>query len=389
MNATVSLLKCEHYDLHEIKEKILKGFSLLDFDPSNFRNKKVVIKPNLLKGSLPEKAIITHPEVFRAVVQLVKEYGGDPVMVESPALGALKKVLGKTGYDHILKQENCQVADTRVTAPIFYSKAKTYKRFELPKALFNADVVINLPKFKTHGITYITGAVKNLFGFIHSLNKSKWHLKASTQNEFANFLLDYYETLLNGFPKSKIFLHIMDAIIAMEGEGPGSSGDPRKMGALLLSHDAVAIDSTAARLVGFDIDRIKPLYFAKSRGIGAVSLDEINIKGDPVNAFNIIDFTPPSITNRFGMLHWPYNTRLFKNLFTEKPVPVPGKCSLCYQCKSICPTGAITRAKGKIRLPSYDYNDCIRCLCCMEICPEGAIEQKKGKLQWLLDFRCK
>jgi len=84
------------------------------------------------------------------------------------------------------------------------------------------------------------------------------------------------------------------------------------------------------------------------------------------------------------MGHWPLNTRAFKDLLVEKPVPSRARCTLCYQCKAICPGKAIAESKGESGVPRYDYDKCIRCYCCMEICPEAAIGLKRGKLQWLL-----
>jgi len=83
------------------------------------------------------------------------------------------------------------------------------------------------------------------------------------------------------------------------------------------------------------------------------------------------------------------NTKTLKNLLIEKPVPSRERCSLCYQCKAICPGGAIGASEGESGVPFYDYDRCIRCYCCMEICPEAAIGLRRGKLQWLLGKRAK
>jgi len=383
----VSLLKCDDYDHRLIKDKILEGFFQVGFDPSILKGKRVVIKPNLLNATPPEKAVVTHPEFFRAVVQLVREHGAVPLMVESPAFQPLKKVMEKTGYDRIVKEEDCEVANTRETAILIHGGGTRYKRFELAGALFDADIVFNLPKFKTHGITYITAAVKNLFGFIHGLNKSQWHLRAPSKEEFSSFLIDFYGALLHGFERPKTYIHIMDAIVGMEGEGPGLSGDPKKIGAVLISDDAVAIDSVAAKLVGFNKNRIDTITLGEERGLGTASLEKIELMGSGLDDFDVADFVPPGSTGRSNMMSWPVNTKLFKNIFVEKPVPIAERCTLCYQCKTICPAGAINRSDGKSRVPRYDYEKCIRCYCCMEICPEAAISLKRGGLQWLLDFK--
>lgn len=381
----VSLLRCDEYNHLAIKEKIMEGFSHIGIDPSLLNGQRVVIKPNLLSATSVEKAVVTHPEIFRAVVQIVKEHGGTPVMVESPAFQPLNKVMKKTGYDRIVTEEGCEVADTKETSVLYHKGAGKYRRFELASALFDADIVLNLPKFKTHSITYITGAVKNLFGFIHGLNKSQWHIKARTKDDFADFLLDLYSALLNAFERPKRYIHIMDAIIGMEGEGPGSAGDPKKIGALLISEDAVAVDSIAVNLVGLDKSRVKTITFGVQRGLGTASLEKIELRGSSLDDFHIADFVPTRSTISSPLQRWPVNTNLFKTIFVEKPVPSEKRCTLCYQCKTLCPAGAIDNSDGKREVPLYDYGKCIRCYCCIEICPEAAVSLKRGRLQWLID----
>ncbi|MFZ7110697.1 MAG: DUF362 domain-containing protein [Desulfatiglandales bacterium] len=350
-----------------------------------FKDKRVLIKPNLLSAHAPETAVVTHPEFFRAVLQVVCEEGGKPILVESPAVQHLGKVLEKAGYDRILREEGCEVADTRKTSVLFHEGGKGYRRFELANALFDADTVVNLPKFKTHSLTYMTGAVKNLFGLIHGLDKSKWHVKAPTSEAFSGFLLDLYEALLRGFERPKTFIHIMDAILGMEGEGPGRKGQPRKIGAMILGQDALAVDAVAVDLLGLNPRKVPTLVLGAKRGLGETLLERISITGQKYEDFDVRDFVPSKSKNRFDMGRWPLNTTFFKNLFVERPVPSGDLCSLCYQCMTICPGKAIGRAENNGRIPRYDYEKCIRCYCCMEICPEAAIRLKPGRLQWVLE----
>ena len=212
----ISLLRCEAYEPRSLKECLRSGLQGIGVEPAVFKGKRVLIKPNLLSASPPETAVVTHPEFFRAVLQVVREEGGNPILVESPAFQHLGKVMAKAGYDRIIREEGCEVADTRKTSVLFHEGGKGYRRFELASALFEADMVLSLPKLKTHSLTYITGAVKNLFGLIHGLNKSKWHVKAPSSEAFSEFLLDLYEALLRGFERPKTFIHIMDAILGME-----------------------------------------------------------------------------------------------------------------------------------------------------------------------------
>ena len=380
----VALLKCEDYDPLLIREKMLAALRLIGLEPGIFAGKRVVIKPNLLSATAPEKSVVTHPEFFRAALRMVRDHGGTPVLCESPGFQPLSKVMKKAGYDRIVEEQGCEVADPRATALLFWDGPCRFKRFEISSAVFDADIILNLPKFKTHGLMYITGAVKNLFGLIYGLNKSQWHLKAQSKEEFSDFLLDYYSALLKGFEKPKVFIHLMDAVMGMEGEGPGVSGTPRKIGAVLAGQDAVSVDAVATRVVGLPVKKVLTVTLGERRGLGTGAFERIELLGAGLDAFQIPDYVPNKASGGNPMGHWPLNTRAFKDLLVEKPVPSRARCTLCYQCKAICPGKAIAESKGESGVPRYDYDKCIRCYCCMEICPEAAIGLKRGKLQWLL-----
>jgi uncharacterized protein (DUF362 family)/Pyruvate/2-oxoacid:ferredoxin oxidoreductase delta subunit len=380
----VALLKCENYDSLLIREKMLEALNLIGLEPGIFAGKRVVMKPNLLSATAPAKSVVTHPEFFRAAVRMVRDHGGKPILCESPGFQPLGKVMKKAGYDRIAEEEGCEIADPRATAVLFYDGPCRFKRFEISSAVFDADIILNLPKFKTHALTYITGAVKNLFGLIYGLNKAQWHLKARSKEEFSGFLLDYYGALLNGFEKRKVFIHLMDAVMGMEGEGPGVTGTPRKIGAILAGQDAVSVDAVATKVVGLRLKEVLTVTLGEKRGLGTGAFDRIDLKGAGLNGFQVRDYVPSKASGRSPGSRWPLSTKAFKDLLVEKPVPSRERCTLCYQCKAICPGGAISESRGESGIPRYDYDKCIRCYCCMEICPEAAIGLKRGKLQWLL-----
>lgn len=380
----VALLKCDEYDSVLIRKKMIEALNLIGLNPEIFARKRVVLKPNLLSASAPEKSVVTHPEFFRAAARMVRDHGGTPILCESPGFQPMGKVMKKAGYDRIAEDEGCEVADPRATGVLFYDGPCRFKRFEISSAVFDADIFLNLPKFKTHGLTYITGAVKNLFGLIYGLNKSKWHLKARSKEEFSEFLLDYYSALVKGFEKPKIFVHLMDAVMGMEGEGPGVSGTPRKIGAILAGQDALAVDAVVTRVVGLRLKEVLTVTLGEKRGLGTGALERIELLGAGLDAFQVRQYVPSKASSGNPVSPWPLNTKLFKDLLVEKPVPSRDRCTLCYQCKAICPGGAIGESRGESGVPCYDYDECIRCYCCMEICPEAAIGLKRGKLQWLI-----
>jgi len=379
---TVSLQRCTEYDNLGLKETILAGLKDIGFDLRQFNGKKVALKANLLTQNAPEKAIITHPEFFRGVAQIVSENNGIPILAECPAITSLEKVVKKTGYQDMLEQEGVEIADTRLTEVLFNPNERKYRRFEILKAFFDADIMINLPKFKTHGITYITGAVKNVFGMIPGLNKSKWHMKIPDPEAFSEMLLDLNEALLKGFDPPKTFLHTMDAVVGQEGEGPGPAGTPRLIGAVIVGDDPVAVDWAAVNVAGLDVEKVVTITSGFKRGHWAVGPDDIKVTGESIADLKIKGFVPTKRSIFSNVMRGPVTSRISKNLFTEKPVPNKDKCSLCYQCMKICPAEAISKQDGKKLIPSYDYDKCIRCYCCMEICPGAAISLKKGMLQW-------
>lgn len=381
----VSLLKCENYSKKFLKEKIYESIINTGFDIQKFQNAKVAVKPNLLRPAVPEKGITTHPEFFRAVVQIIKEAGGEVILVECPSFYQLNKTLNECGYDEIIKEEKIEIADIKKIITISSEKALKFKSFDVVEAIDNVDVIVNLPKLKTHSLTYITLSVKNLFGTIFGLNKAKCHIKAKNNFEFSNLLLDLYTCLINGFQRKKEFLHIVDGILGMEGEGPGPSGVARKGNVIIAGTDGVAVDFVGTNVMGFDPEKIILLSAGGKRGLGKNTFKEIQIVGEKIDELRS-NFKPPKANFQTWMMNLTFASIIFRDLFIEKPFPIEEKCTLCYQCKKICPAGAIGKSAGKKKIPHYDYNKCIRCYCCMEICPEAAIRIKKGLLQGVGQF---
>jgi uncharacterized protein (DUF362 family)/Pyruvate/2-oxoacid:ferredoxin oxidoreductase delta subunit len=382
--SNVALLKCTAYNREIIRKKILDGFDLIGFDPKQFQNKKVVLKPNLLTGAAPEKAVITHPVFFHAALEIVKENGGIPILAENPATRPLSKVADAVGYTTITDAEGIQVADVRRTSAILVDKPLKFKRFEISSIFCEADFIVNLPKLKTHSLTILTGAVKNFLGTIPGMGKSQWHLRAPSSKEFSELLLDLNECLYTGLKQPVKFLHIMDGIVGMEGEGPGPSGKPRPVGAILVSEDPIALDLAAARLIDLDISAIHTITGGFQRPFGISSAAELSVVGERIADLKPSDYKSPRKKNLWDwLLRSPFIAKRFKNALIEKPVPRKEACTLCYQCKTICPAGAIDVQDTNKQVPAYDYDKCIRCFCCMEICPEAAIVLKRGGLQWL------
>jgi len=382
----VSLLKCPEYDNARLRRALNQGLEDIGFDVSAFRGARVALKPNLLMPFAPESAVVTHPEFFRAAVQMVKEHGGIPVIIESPNFFELKKTMRRTGFMEIAGQEGVEIPDVTITRRLAYPQGRIYKGIEISEAFFSVDVIVNLPKFKTHAFTHISGAVKNLFGTIPGLRKSRMHARLPDQRGFCTFLLDLAGAITQGFDPPKKVLHLMDAILAMEGEGPGPSGAPKQMGCVLAGTDPVAVDWVAASVAGVNMDKALTIGMGFERPFAVSSPEEIEVVGDSISSCALSDFVA-SKHKIYGGICWPMTSPTVKNWFVERPVPQPDKCVLCYQCQKTCPASAISQAPPGAKVPRYDYRKCIRCFCCMEICPEAAISATPGWLQGVLNLK--
>jgi uncharacterized protein (DUF362 family)/NAD-dependent dihydropyrimidine dehydrogenase PreA subunit len=368
MSYVVSVEKCGSYDDHEVKKVVeaclapLGGLGSVVSDGDN-----VLVKLNLLSAKVPEAAVTTHPAIVKATVELVQELGATPVLGDSPSGGSTvasyKALLAKTGIQDVIDDTGCEIVRfDEARREISVGKAKTFKRLTLAKAVTEADVIIGLPKLKTHTLTYYTGAVKLLYGYIPGLFKTEYHLHTANDiNLFANLLLDLHET----YPPA---LTLMDAIVGMEGAGP-SNGKPRKIGLVLSSKSCTALDYVAVTIAGFDPMSVPTVRLAQERGVGPARLEDVTICGERVQSLVMEDFektltaslsrAPPSFIN------------VLKRFIAVKPVISVSDCRRCGECYRACPPKAI--ALKKAQGPDIDYSKCIRCFCCQELCPEGAI----------------
>ena len=363
----VSIHRCDSYDDLKVSQAVEASLVPLGGLESVIKaTDRVLIKLNLLSAKPPEAAVTTHPAIVRATIKLVQELGATPVVGDSPGGGSTrasyKKLLEKTGIRQVVEDTGCElVRFDEATLEVASDKAKTFKKLTLAKAVTEADVIIGLPKLKTHSLTYYTGAVKLLYGYIPGMFKTEFHLHTARDiNLFADLLLDLHETC----PPA---LTIMDAIVGMEGDGP-SNGNPRKIGLVLASKSCTALDYVAVTIAGFDPMSVPTVKMAQERGIGPARLEDIELFGEQVEPLIMRDFEKPS-TAPTRVPQFLLNS--FKRVFAVKPVVNASKCIRCAECFRDCPPKAITFTKGAG--PKIDYGKCIRCYCCQELCPEGAI----------------
>ena len=192
----VALLQCRGYDLETLREKMAEGLGLTGFPLETFRGARVVVKPNLLSASQPQSAVVTHPQFFQAACEIVLDHGGRPILAESPAVASLRSALRAAGYVPVLKRLGIEAADMSAVRKLSWPGARVMKHFEIAQAFFDADVILNLPKFKTHNLTYITAATKNLFGVIPGVTKMGYHAKLRDAMDFSRGLIDILPALL-------------------------------------------------------------------------------------------------------------------------------------------------------------------------------------------------
>ena len=334
---------------------------------------RVLLKPNLLMAKPPEAAVTTHPEVVRAVILEVQRAGAIPLVGDSPGVGSYKKIAEKCGIAAVCAETGAELVEFREALTV--KGSGIFRQIELARPYLEADRIINLPKLKTHEMMTMTCAVKNLFGSVVGTAKAGWHLKAGADRElFARMLLEIY---LIRQPE----LTIVDAIVAMEGDGPGS-GDPRQTGLLLAGDNAVAVDLIVAQLAGIPRRLLFVEQAARKLNLPGSDRTGIRTVGLPLErAACLAPFRLPPLSDvQFGLPRFLKN-RLRRHL-TTRPQVIPEKCVLCGICRDACPPVAITMERGRLR---FDYRLCIRCFCCRELCPHGALRVEEGVILRLVN----
>lgn len=365
MNRSVSIVRCSDYNDAKISQALRKAIDLIGGMSAFVKEgDRVLLKPNLILGKPPEKAVTTHPSIVRAMIEVVREAGGSPFVGDSPGLGSATGAGEKSGVKRVAEEMGCPLIDLDQPVVTEKRKGRTFRRLEIDRSVLEADVVINLPKWKTHSQTLLTLGIKNLFGCIPGKRKALWHLQTGgDRKRFAEVLVDLYEVI-------EPALTVLDGVLAMEGNGP-SSGDPVPLGLVLASADALSLDEVVCDLLGIPRDRLITNQVAFERGLGRGSLD---VLGERVGDVRVGSFRLPSLSS----VDWPLPRpmkRVVRNAFSSRPVIREANCQRCSRCIEICPVGALEKGR---KIPVFDYEKCIRCYCCQEVCPEEAIELREG-----------
>ena len=333
-----------------------------DVFPVSLQGKKVLIKPNLLRVSKAEEGIVTHPVVLRAVVEKVEKMGPASIVVgDNPGAhnyGANEESFQKTGLMEASKAYYQNIGDESKKVPF---NADFMPSVSVSRIVLEADVIISLPKFKTHGLTVVTGAIKNSFGFLPGAQKAKLHRAAGVPERF-------HEVIAEVFRLRPPDLFIVDAVVGMEGNGPASC-DLREIGLILASDNGVALDGVMATMMGCDPGRLRFLQKAKELGLGDYALDKNEIVGE---LKLLPDFKLPPLGGE-AIHHNEANQKLIYNLTLLRPRVDQELCTGCGTCVEHCTASALSI---KDNFPVVDVDKCIVCFCCQEMCPEKAITLK-------------
>ena len=365
----VSIVRAGNYDVGEIRDAVRRGIELIGglegiVKPGN----RVFVKINHLPpASPPERGIVTHPIFVEGVIELLKEVGADITVgddIESGpgdrfSISGFRQMCQRAGVRLVNLREGGFAAtegNRRLLDPVYVSRIA-----------LEADVIINLPKLKTHSLTIFTGGIKNMYGTIPASLRRKYHSTFVQPEDFSLMLTDVFAAV-------RPQLTIMDGIIAMEGAGP-ANGNLRQTNIILTSQDAVALDAVATSIIGLNPEDIDTIRYCNERGLGVGNLEAIEVTGESIRSVIVPDFQPPAASMRSLMTRMskPLPSRILRFVMRQtvaRPRVVTSRCTACAECVKICPTGAATMAD---KTATISKAKCIQCMCCQEVCRDNAI----------------
>ncbi len=350
------LLDCDYHE----ETMLAAARKLLDEYGLDAAGKTVLLKPNMLGAWKPEAGVTTHPSLVRAMRVALEEQGARVQVGDNPGLagyGAIERCGRRTGLAEAAGDGFLNMARDWERVPL---RSRFCDSTIISRAVLEADLLVNLPKFKTHMGMVFTGAIKNSFGFIVGAEKARMHTLAPRPSDFGELLLDIYLVR----PPDLV---IMDAGTVMEGNGP-SGGTLRQVGKLMAGVDGVALDALAAHMMAVDPHRIPALRAAESRGLGPLELNSLQVEG------------PFEIIPRFKLPMSLASSRLagilqhagFSFIARPRLKADPRLCNSCGVCEKHCPVNAIELRQR----PVFNRSACIGCYCCYELCPEHALKPR-------------
>lgn len=330
---------------------------------------RIAIKANFVAAAKPDTAVTTHPNLLIALSELLLSRGASVVIGDSPGnlynAAVLNRVYALAGLD--------RAEALGVTLNRDFSEKQAYdesavqaKTFTYTRYLDDCDAIINFCKLKSHGMMALSAAAKNLFGVIPGTMKPEYHYRFPNPNDFADMIVDLDEYF-------KPVVHLCDAVVAMEGNGP-TQGTPKYVGCLIASKDPHCLDLLAASLIGLDPYEVPTVAAALRRGLIPERFEDLRIQGD-WTAFKSASFE--CVRNRNSTLFINADTafgrlgqRVLNACLESRPQVRKKECVGCGRCANVCPAHTIEMKNGKALIRR---NRCIKCFCCQEFCPKGAM----------------
>jgi len=355
------------------------------------RGASVLLKINLLSANKgPDKPVNTHPSFIRSLATLFQRkfdatvYVGDST--SSFSKGSTDKAFKNMGIDLLAAELGLRIMNVDTEEPVVLKNGANplIKEIAVPKKLREIDIVVSVPKLKTHELTGFTGAVKNMLGCVPGKMKRDVHVKAPTSRLMAEALCDVYSFVRPDFA-------VMDGVVGMQGSGP-AAGEPAMTGLIAASADPVSLDAVVTHLLGYGEGEVLTTVRAHARGLGTGDLRMIEVVGETLEACRRPDFRKPS--NRTKLLFERFVPPGLIGAAIERTVSFtpridPAKCVRCFECVKGCPAHCIPDVAGKLVI---DTKRCIECFCCQEVCPANAVTVRPpltkimlGKIQQFIE----
>lgn len=367
----VAVIRCEEYHQEAVDkavEEALTGIGGMSrfVRPGN----TVLLKVNALTPKLPEAAVTTHPAMIAAVAREVIKAGGVPLVGDSSGgiiagQAPTKQTFQVAGIAEAAEKSGARLVNFDTSGVRAVQVDGPVKILHIAQPVLDADVVISMPKLKTHSAAIFTGAVKNMYGCIPGFRKAEYHRMLPKLKEFSELLVDILSV-------SRPSLAIMDGIVGMEGNGP-SAGNPRKVGVVIAGADSVAVDAVASSIIGLNPFDVYSTRIAHRRGLGKGELKDIEVVGLPIAEAKVEDFDLPS--NALLETAPGFIVKGFLGLLKARPEINRDTCRGCRFCVESCPVEAMDMPG---EFPEINYTKCISCLCCQELCPQKAVEMRQS-----------
>ncbi len=351
----------------------LKGEFLRVLDKSNFAEKgeRIVLKPNISSPFPSSTGATTDVRIVEVIAKYLKRIGAEPLIIEAPIqIYDFEETMKITGFKRMCKDLRIELINSEEDKWVRISLDR--EDIYLPKTLFDADGIINIPKLKTHTLTGVSLGMKNLMGFLNRKGRRKFHSKN----------IDMLIALLNEKLLHRIRLSVVEGIMGMEGSGP-THGKPVRGDLLIVGDNNISVDMVACKVMGVDFHSVKQINYATERNLPGSNFEKIKISGEiPALEFEIPLRKKSFLDNwamRSRIISWPLKKLNIPLKIREKPVILEERCSRCLECVKMCAANAITP-------PKIDYKKCVGCMQCLEVCPNLAIkiEGRKHKLLRML-----